>query len=208
MLGLDSQFFSDPAVVDISKVTMASIVAMADSPIIFTGAVSAFRELQDDFASFLKKVTYSVASKEKDRKSKDKAPPLKRVFDGVAQASLEKCSAACADTFFKDLGASKQLFLEPGPQECFATMDHFTELKSSCSAAWFAAGQNTSQIGAEPNAVGSLRINFSGVRQFACVDNGLWHEFTRRTRAGEQVLPPEGDDREFTQARKTKNRRR
>ena len=69
VLSLDSKFFSDAPVVDISKVKIADIVRMADTPIIFSGAVAAFKDLTDDFSVFMKKVTDSVAEKEKKGKT-------------------------------------------------------------------------------------------------------------------------------------------
>lgn len=80
-------------------------------------------------------------------------------------------------------------------------MEKFDVLKSSCTPVWWAAAQNTTQTGPAANCIGTLRINFHGVRQYAAVDHGLWHTFVLRTKAGEQVLPPEGDSCEFTQAR-------
>ena len=192
VLSLDSKFFSDAPVVDISKVKIADIVRMADTPIVFSGAVAAFKDLTDDFSVFMKKVTDSVAEKdkkEKHSKAKSKDVPLKRVTDPVTQASLDKCSTVFSDTFFKVPDGSNHLFLEPCPdlQSSLATMETFDVLKSSCTSAWWAAGQNTTQTGPEANCVGSLRINFHGVRQYAAVDHGLWHTFVRRAKAGEQV---------------------
>ena len=68
VLSLDSKFFSDAPVVDISKVKIADIVRMADTPIIFSGAVADFKDLTDDFFVFMKKVTDSVAEKETNEK--------------------------------------------------------------------------------------------------------------------------------------------
>ena len=64
VLSLDSKLFSDAPINDISKVNMADIVRMADTPIVFSGAVAAFKDLTDDFTAFIKKVPDSVAEKE------------------------------------------------------------------------------------------------------------------------------------------------
>ena len=57
------------------------------------------------------------------------------------------------------------------------------------------------RLALRPIASGACAYFVYGVRQYAAVDHGLWHAFVRRTKAGEQVLPPEGDSCEFTQAR-------
>ena len=186
--------FSDVCKVDIAKITMVELRLMSSAPIHFYGAVNAFKEMSDDFKTFVTKVKESQASKPK-ASAKQKASPLKRVTDGLTQTSSDKAGVALKSLFHKTPQATELLLIEPAETPtAWVTMTGLDALKSACAPAFWAAGHHTTQTTAEANFVGSLRVNFHGTRQWAAVDFGMWCNFCRRTKTEDHDMPPEGEE--------------
>ena len=179
VLSLECDELIEPGYMPFAAINFEMVVAMT-VPMIFTGAKAACPQLVAGAEEFQGRVKKQCAAKK---------CPIGRVSDAMGTIQLEWMHQALGRTLHGGEGSDQIITMSNLPE----SLSSNKSVSSSMTPSFWVAGPHHESTNFEGHMFGSVRVNVSGSRMFACTDFGLWSTFARKQRAGNKSEPATAD---------------